>query len=581
MADATRDTIYVDIDDEITGIIDKLRASDAKIVALVLPKRASVFQSIVNMKLLKRATEQSKKRIVLITSEAGLLPLAGAVGVHVASSLTSKPEIPTAPIADDGKEETVEESASLEDNANDNPEIAPNTPVGELAGLTEAAALPPPPKDDVETIELDNDETGDSEDKSGKKSLAAADSNAPKKPKKNKKLKIPNFERFRLILSLAIVAIVLIVALIVALRVLPKASIAVQTDASDVNATVTFTPDASATSLNATTGDTPAKMVSETKTYTGSVTTTGQQNNGQQASGTVIMTASQCAPNLGFGPSTIPAGTGISSNNLTYITQQDAIFSSKPKGSCIYYTSNNVNISAQSPGSAYNTSSTTTTFSVANNPGVSATGSATGGTDNIQQIVSQSDIANAEAKISPDISGAKQDLTQQLEQDNLFPLPVTFVNNAPAVTTSAAAGAPATSLTATGSVLYTMYGVPEADLNTLLNNNIKTQLSDPSQGIISNGLNSASFTAATPGSSNTLTLTATAEVGPNINVTNIKQLSFGKKSADVITAIKNIPNVTNVTVHLSPFWVTTVPNNSAKITVKIAKPTSASSNAGN
>src|SRR5579875_3708442 len=92
-----KDTIYVDIDDEITGIIDKVKASKSKLVALVLPKRASVFQSIVNMKLLKRAADSGKKNIVLITSEAGLLPLAGAAGIHVAKTLNSKPEIPLGP----------------------------------------------------------------------------------------------------------------------------------------------------------------------------------------------------------------------------------------------------------------------------------------------------------------------------------------------------------------------------------------------------------------------------------------------------------------------------------------------------
>ncbi|MBC7581656.1 hypothetical protein H7097_02175, partial [Aeromicrobium sp.] len=49
-----KETVYVDIDDEITAIIEKVRSSQQKIVALVLPKRASVLQSIVNMKLLKR-----------------------------------------------------------------------------------------------------------------------------------------------------------------------------------------------------------------------------------------------------------------------------------------------------------------------------------------------------------------------------------------------------------------------------------------------------------------------------------------------------------------------------------------------
>ena len=78
MATSDKDTIYIDIDDEITGIIDKVTASNGKIVALVLPKRASVFQSIVNMKLLKRAADSEKKNLVLITSAAGFLPLAGA-----------------------------------------------------------------------------------------------------------------------------------------------------------------------------------------------------------------------------------------------------------------------------------------------------------------------------------------------------------------------------------------------------------------------------------------------------------------------------------------------------------------------
>src|SRR5687767_6301854 len=110
---AGKDVIYIDIDDEITTIIDKVRSSHDRIVALVLPKRAAVFQSIVNMKLLKRTADDAKKHLVLITSEAGLLPLAGAVGVHVAKSLQSKPEIPDAPHGHGNDIDEVEESANM------------------------------------------------------------------------------------------------------------------------------------------------------------------------------------------------------------------------------------------------------------------------------------------------------------------------------------------------------------------------------------------------------------------------------------------------------------------------------------
>src|SRR3954465_8126538 len=92
-----KDTIYVDIDDEITSIIDKVENAEQKVVALVLPKRAASLQSIVNMKLLARSAKTAGKNPVLITSEAALLPLAGAAGLHVAKNLQSKPEVPEAP----------------------------------------------------------------------------------------------------------------------------------------------------------------------------------------------------------------------------------------------------------------------------------------------------------------------------------------------------------------------------------------------------------------------------------------------------------------------------------------------------
>ena len=66
MADAKKDTLYIDVDDEITVIIDKVRSSDGKIVALVLPKRAATLQSVVNLKLLKKTAQSAKKNLVLI-----------------------------------------------------------------------------------------------------------------------------------------------------------------------------------------------------------------------------------------------------------------------------------------------------------------------------------------------------------------------------------------------------------------------------------------------------------------------------------------------------------------------------------
>jgi hypothetical protein len=579
VAEITRDTIYVDIDDEITGIIDKVRASDGKIIALVLPKRASVFQSVVNMKLLKRATEQAKKHIVLITAEAGLLPLAGAVGVHVAASLTDKPEIPAAPLADDGREEMVEESASLDDDDPDEvtSATAGATPIGELAGLGAAAVIG---ADGVETVEMPDDKLADAAAAEEPKATGKGKkpSKADKKAQKKSGLKVPNFERFRLLIILgALLLIILIVGGILAFSVLPKASISIQTDASNINTSVNLTLDTTATSLNTQTNTVPAKQVQQSKTYTATANATGQQNNGVEATGSVTMSAGACSANI---PSDIPAGTGVTANNQTYITQNDTTFIPvESKGHCTFEASNATNITAQSPGAAYNTSGTVT-FTVANNSGVTASGSASGGTDNIQTIVEQSDIASAEGQINTTNSTIKSTLEQQLQQDNLYAIPATYSASTPTPTPSTAAGSPASSVTVTETVIYTMYGTPQSDLTTLLNNNIKSQVNTSEQSILDTGISKASFT--TTGSANTnLTMTTTAVVGPSINVANIKKQAVGLKSGQVQSAIKSDPNVTGVTVHLSPFWVTTVPKNANKITVKVAKPTGTASNGSN
>src|ERR1700759_1233799 len=110
---AGKETIYVDVDDEITAIIDKVGAAKGKIVALVLPKRCPVLQSVVNMKLLKRTADNAGKNLVLITSEAGLLPLAGATGLYVASTPTSKPAIPNTPGAAGDEPEDIDEPLNV------------------------------------------------------------------------------------------------------------------------------------------------------------------------------------------------------------------------------------------------------------------------------------------------------------------------------------------------------------------------------------------------------------------------------------------------------------------------------------
>jgi len=226
-----KEVIYLDVDDEITAIIDKVEAAKEKVVALVLPKRSASLQSIVNMRLLRRSADTADKNVVLITKEAALLPLAGAAGLHVADSLQSRPEVPPsprpgAPAAKPGDIPVSEEADIDEDNA----KLDYHRSIGELAE----------PDEEAEEINLADE---DKEEEAGK----------PAKKSKATKVKIPNFDRFRLILGLGILFVILLIVFVVlAIVVLPKATITIQTSSTPISTSFNLTTSDSAKALDET-----------------------------------------------------------------------------------------------------------------------------------------------------------------------------------------------------------------------------------------------------------------------------------------------------------------------------------------
>lgn len=566
-----KDTIYVDIDDEITGIIDKLKASDGKVVALVLPKRASVFQSIVNMKLLKRAADSSKKNAVLITSEAGLLPLAGAAGLHVAKSLTSKPEIPVGPSMAEDAEETVDESEA------DEPTINPDQTVGELAGA--GAAAVPPTENGMETIALDDEELPP-------EAVTAATPKTfePPKSKKDKKLKIPDFNRFRLLLILGALILILLVIGIVMAAGFSKATINIKTDATNVNVNQNLGLSTSARTAASDGSSVPAKLEQLQKTYTQQVPTTGQKNNGNKASGSVTMSGQTCGTIPNGNPTDVPAGTGVSANGQTYITQQDTTFSYNggPKKGCLPFQADNPTpITAQSAGAGSNTPNGTS-FSVAGRSDISASGSASGGTDNIVQSVNQNDINSAKSKISTNDTAAKQSVESQTRSDGYYPIEATFTTGTPNVTSSAQVGDVASTVTVTETVNYTIFGVHQSDLKTILTSNINSQIDSSKQNILDDGLGSAVFIVNSQSATGaSLSMSTKAVVGPQLNTQTIKTAAAGQKAGAIKGQLSSNPDVTSVDVHFSPFWVSSAPKKTSRIVVNIAKPTTTKSSKSN
>lgn len=80
-------TFYVDNDEEITSIIDRLKKSKARDNYFVIPARALILQSIVNLKLLKKEAEKGKKKIIIVCQNTLIESLARKVGIEFRPNL--------------------------------------------------------------------------------------------------------------------------------------------------------------------------------------------------------------------------------------------------------------------------------------------------------------------------------------------------------------------------------------------------------------------------------------------------------------------------------------------------------------
>ncbi len=543
-----KDIVYVDVDDEITSIIDKITKSKSKIIALVLPKRAVVLQSIVNLKLLKRASDDQGKRTVLISSDQTIIALAGAVGMYVAKNLQSKPEIPPAPD---------EVPASDEDNLLEAEEESVPEPlnkektVGELAGENEAVFESDQPKD------------------TPPQNTNRKKSNNSKQQTGGKKNKVPNFDSFRKKAIIgSLVAVGMVVFAYFAIFVAPKATVTITTETSTANNSIDFVASTAVKATKIEDSKLASKEVKETKTETQKTPATGQKDLGAKATGSVLLSI-PCGSVSGS-PPTVPAGTGVSTGGLTYITNSSSSLTTPSFGLGCKFTST-VAVTAQANGEQYNIDNGKS-FTVAGFSSVTGSNSSafTGGSSKIAKVVSQQDVDSAKQKLTDTSGEVKDQLKQQLESAGYYALVDTFTTESDKIDISPEVGEEATEVTVNAERIYVMIGIKFDDLKLLVKQKVQPELDSKSMQIKDDGIDKAIIRVGTKQSNGDtpITLQAQTVLGPKIDENQVKQDIAGKKRGDAQEIIKRIEGVKEAKVEFSPFWVNIIPKNTAKVSIR-------------
>lgn len=545
-----KDTIYIDVEDEITAIIDKLHKAEAKVVALVLPKRAVTLQSVVNLKLLKRAAETAKKNIVLITSDSGVMSLAGLAGLHVAKTLQSKPTVPAVTTHADVPI-TVDSDAEPATTAEPEPVLNPKASIGSLAG-------------EEEPIEV-----GDTA------AVAAAAAVKPKKSK-DRKFSIPNFDAFRTKLLLGGAALLLlIVGWVFAAIILPKALITIATDTSQVNTSISLEAKVDQKTAELDKSILPITKKELKKSSVEKVPTTGKRDDGSKATGTLTLT--NCIKdNDGF---SLPAGTIFSSAGLNFTTNEavtlpGAVYQGSNCKSATFGQSKTVAVTAEAGGSKYNLSSRS--YSVpgqytSTSGSLIATGTdMTGGTTQLVSVVSQADIDAAKQQALDKLSqAAASELKKQFSSDQGVGLEGSIENQTPTTTSDPEVGKEATDVSVTVNVTFAMYGLKRDDAVRLIEKEASKKIDTAKQTIQNTGLDQADVHVTDKPAAGVfrVSIQTTAVAGPKLDTDGIKREIAGKRSGQAHDIITERPGVTDVKIKYSPFWVTSTPKKTSHITI--------------
>lgn len=408
--------IYLEPDDEITGVIDKIKKVNQDRVILVVPKTATILQSIVNLKILKQQAVRLGKDISVVTSDEIGRNLASQIGLTVYRDLAKRPipeeEKPAPPL---------EQTHDLESGA----AATSTTELGKKEppkAQEEVKEIPPEPQTSKGMIDIRPSGVKFTPYKDEKRAGLGVEKISKNPIKSTTK---PSYDGGSL-KKFKIVAIILLVFAILegvmAYFYLPRANVNVVLKAEKLDKTYEITAQKDAT-LSVETSTIGAEVISVDKETSKDFPTSGTKDVGEKAKGTITLTNE-----TGTNQPLVATTRFVSANNLVF---RSAAAVTVPKayldaGGNKINGSATTSVVADATGEAYNIGPSNFTI-----PGLSAAvqtkiygrnGAAmSGGSSRKIKIVSETDAQNAQTELMNELitSGREEALAKTNKDENI------------------------------------------------------------------------------------------------------------------------------------------------------------------
>jgi len=565
-----KDTFYIEPEDDITDIINHIKASKQKIIALVPPKKLNVLRSSINLKLIARTAKMHDKAIVVVTTDPTLMKMAALSSLPFAKNLNSRPTLPSEFNEADLEYPAKTKKSGLNEEIEINEKAAPASSVSRVRTTNEDAANHANTTSNLtknSTMNLDSEEVA-------KNSEDEESDNHPKK--------ILTLDSLKNRIIIGVVAAVLLIGSFIWAFILAPAaqiSVKIKTIAENFSENVSFVTDAKqAVSKD---GKFFLETASLEKNSEVEFEATGEKNVGDKATGELRLiatfdmsttTATASRPDV----ATVPQGSAFAYRNLNFLTDQEVKISwdgsisncdaGRHNGKC--QVAKTVKATAIEGGAKYNIEAVSSGWqsSVAGVEGY-ANSAFKGGTDKIQKIVTASDITKAKEKLT-EADGAKEELFEKVPSDDIK-IEDSYKKVTADPTSSPAVDQPTENGKAklTAKTTYSVNYVDKAAVEEYVKAVVSTRLGGDQKIYETGNIFIEKF--QNNNNSATAKIKATLKTGPEVTEQSVLEKSLGKKVGEVTTLIKSINGVSDVEVNTSFPWVRQIPNDANKVSIKI------------
>jgi hypothetical protein len=553
--------IYVELSDEITTVIGRIKHADERDIALLVPKGAGVLQSVVNLKLVAKAAKDAKRDLTLITTDQIGRTLATQVGLAAFPTLEAMQD-----------EEIEEDGVRVIGGVKVHRYFDEPTPV---VDITSAAPIIPtaiitevPRTDSVAEDSATSEETPpvvtetaeevtpQVEESTNKKPLATKEVvlEEPVKPKKGEK---PPRKKGRFSFKKAALPLVIILSILVV-----SGATLGTLYLPGVTVTVTIPTQESTLQLDGTARvDTPADgntTIAEAKRISVSaegkldVQATGKKDVGEKAKGTLEL--------RNFADSdtqTLPAGSRITSGGRTFSTAQAvSVPGFRRQNGVDVPGSATAQIIAETVGEAGNLDEEVAAITSPKTVLSASKVRTSGGSTQVVTIVSDDDITNARARINQEL---EKQLTEKITTDtsssNLVSDPAKDSVQVSDMQESQQSGAQVDNFTIQAKATRVRVAVDLVSSRPFVTNKITQSLSPELEiaGIPEIAIEDLKVDAGA--GSATFKLGAKYRSRPRIDTDKVQASILGKKHDDAITIIADgIPGATTSITSTTPWW---------------------------